>query len=80
MKEQASYPNLFQRVNLYLDDAMTHEDVTRFRNDINCNPSVHQAVEEEKKFRTFLRDNVCRRTASPTLIKMIKDKIRKVSV
>ncbi len=80
MKEQASYPNLFQRVNLYLDDAMTHEDVTRFRNDMKINPSVHQAVEEEKKFRNFLRDNVCRRTASPTLIKMIKDKIRKVSV
>lgn len=80
MKEQASYPNLFQRVNLYLDDAMTHEDVARFRNDMKSNPSVHQAVEEEKKFRTFLRDNVCRRTASPTLIKMIKDKIRKVPV
>ena len=78
MKEQASYPNLFQRVNLYLDDAMTHDDVVRFRTDMTNIPSVHQAVEEEQRFRSFLRTNVNRRTASPALIKMIKDKIRRV--
>lgn len=80
MKEQASYPNLFQRVNLYLDDAMTNEDVTRFRLEMISNPSIHQAVEEEQRFRSFLRSNVNRRSASPALIKTIKDKIRKVSV
>ncbi len=80
MKEQASYPNLFQRVNLYLDDAMTNDDVTRFRLEMISNPSIHQAVEEEQRFRSFLRSNVNRRSASPALIKTIKDKIRKVSV
>lgn len=80
MTEQASYPNLFQRVNLYLDDAMTHDDVTRFHSDMKNNPSIHQAVEEEQRFRSFLRSNVNRRTASPALIKTIKDKIRRVSV
>ncbi len=68
--------DVLQRVNLYLDGAMTQEAASNFRSEMNHNPAVNEALNHEQSFRDLLRNSVHRRKASPSLIQNIKDKIR----
>lgn len=77
MRDHQPNSDLFQRVNLYLDRAMTQDDEVSFRNEMNQNPAVIEAMNHEQSFRDLLKNSVNRRKASPTLIQNIKDKIRK---
>ena len=80
MRDHQPNSDLFQRVNLYLDRAMTQDDEVSFRNEMNQNPAVIEAMNHEQSFRDLLKNSVNRRKASPTLIQNIKDKIRKSPV
>ena len=77
MRDQQPNSDVFQRVNLFLDRAMTQEDEVSFRNEMNQNPAVSEALHHEQSFRDLLKNSVNRRKASPALIQSIKDKIRK---
>jgi hypothetical protein len=77
MRDHQPNSDLFQRVNLYLDRAMTQDDEVSFRKEMNQNPAVIEAMNHEQSFRDLLKNSVNRRKASPTLIQNIKDKIRK---
>ena len=67
---------VLQRVNLYLDGAMTQEAAANFRSEMNHNPAVTEAFQHEQSFCDLLKNSVHRRKASPNLIQHIKDKIR----
>jgi hypothetical protein len=77
MRDHQPNSDLFQRVNLYLDRAMTQDDEVSFRKEMNQNPAVIEAMNHEQSFRDLLKNSVNRRKASPTLIQNIKDRIRK---
>lgn len=78
MREQQPNSEVFQRVNLFLDRAMTQEDVSRFKQEVTHNPAVTVALQEEQLFRDLLKNSVSRRKASPALIQNIKDSIRQM--
>lgn len=77
MRDHQPNPDLFQKVNLYLDRAMTQEDEVSFRHEMHNNPAVTEALHHEQSFRDLLKNSVNRRKASPSLIQSIKDNIRK---
>jgi hypothetical protein len=76
MRDHKPNQDVFQRVNLYLDRAMTQEDAVNFQQEISKNPAMTEALQHEQNFRDLLKNNVQRRKASPMLIQSIKDKIR----
>jgi hypothetical protein len=67
---------LFQRVNLYLDRAMSTEEVSNFQNEVSLDPAAGNVLQSEQSFRDTLKNSVNRRKASPSLIQSIKDKIK----
>ena len=77
MRDHQPNPDLFQKVNLFLDRAMTQEDEVSFRYEMHNNPAVTEALHHEQSFRDLLKNSVNRRKASPSLIQSIKDNIRK---
>jgi hypothetical protein len=77
MRDHQPNQDLFQRVNLYLDRAMSQEDEVNFQQELSKNPAVTEALLNEQSFRDLLKNSVYRRKASPALIQSIKDKIRK---
>jgi hypothetical protein len=77
MRDRQPNQDVFNKINLYLDRAMTQEDEVHFRHELNQNPAVNEALYEEQSFRDLLKNSVHRRTCSPALIQSIKDKIRK---
>jgi hypothetical protein len=76
MRDHKPNQDVFQRVNLYLDRAMTQEDAVNFQQEISKNPAMTEALQHEQNFRDLLKNNLQRRKASPMLIQSIKDKIR----
>ena len=77
MRDHQPNQEMFQRVNLYLDRAMSQEDEVNFRQDMSANPSITEAFNHEQSFRDLLKNSVNRRKALPALIQSIKDNIRK---
>jgi hypothetical protein len=76
MRDHKPNQDVFQRVNLYLDRAMTQEDAVNFQQEVSKNPAMTEALQHEQNFRDLLKNNLQRRKASPMLIQSIKDKIR----
>ena len=77
MRDPQQLPDdVYRRVNLFLDGAMTQMDEVSFRSEITQNPAVTEALQHEQSFRDMLRNSVHRRKASSELIQSIKDKIR----
>lgn len=77
MRDPQQLPDdVYRRVNLFLDGAMTQMDEVSFRSEMTQNPAVTEALQHEQSFRDMLRNSVHRRKASSELIQSIKDKIR----
>lgn len=71
-----NHQELFQKVNLYLDNALSAEEQTALLQEINSNPLSLELLSKEQKFRDFVKTRTERRSASPELIKSIREKIR----
>ena len=67
----------FSRVNMYLDRALSREDEQAFLQEVKHNQGATDALHSEQSFRELIRNNVPRHKASPDLIQVIKEKIRK---
>ncbi len=80
MRDHQPNQEVFQRVNLFLDRAMSQEDELIFRNELDSNPVANEVLQHEQNFRDLLKNSVNRRKASPALIQSIKDKIRMAPV
>jgi len=68
---------LKNKVNMYLDNALSSEDETQFLNQVQDNPSFNEILVKEKSFRKLIKNNVPRRKVSDDLIKGIMRKISK---
>ncbi len=79
MRENSTTGNVYQRVNLFLDRGMTHEDETHFKSELSLNPNIANAFEKEQNFRDYLRSSVEKVKASPEMIQTIREKIRTAS-
>jgi hypothetical protein len=77
MRDHQPNSEALQRVNLYLDRALSQEETTRFQQEAIKNPAMSEALQQEQNFRDLLKNSVNRRKASPVLIQSIKDSIRK---
>jgi len=76
MRDHQPPQECFQRVNMYLDRALSREDEQSFLQDVKHYPSVNDALAKEQSFRELIRNNLPRHKASADLIQVIKEKIR----
>ena len=67
---------LYQRVSMYLDNALNTDEQSALMHEINTNPVCLEMLSKEQNFREFVKSRIHRRTASPALIQAIRDKVR----
>jgi predicted lactoylglutathione lyase len=67
---------LYQKVSMYLDNALSTEEQSVLMHEINTNPVCLEMLSKEQHFREFVKSRIHRRTASPALIQAIRDKVR----
>ncbi len=75
--DQNGFKDIIKKVNMYLDNELAQEDQSQLINDINTNPEYHQILEDEKKFRKFIKSKINRQKPSPDFLKSLKEKIRR---
>ena len=75
MSNHNTNKDLTNKVNMYLDNALSSEDETQFLNQMQDNPSFNKILDKEKSFRKLIKNNVPRRKVSDDLIKGIMRKI-----
>ncbi len=77
MMSDHNYNNqdLTNKVNMYLDNALSREDESQFLNQMQDNPSFNEILVKEKSFRKLIKNNVPRRKVSKDLIQGIMRKI-----
>ncbi len=71
-----NYQDFREKIDMYLDHALSREDESAMMQRINQDPAAGRIYYTEKSFRDFLKKNIHRSTVSPNLIQTIKDKIR----
>jgi hypothetical protein len=69
--------DLFKTVNLFLDKQLNNEAEKELLHEVTQNPAAQRLLSNEQDFRTLIKNNIERKTASPELIETIKLKIRK---
>ncbi len=67
--------DLTNKVNMYLDNALSSEDESQFLNQMQDNPSFNEILVKEKSFRKLIKNNVPRRKVSKDVIQGIMRKI-----
>ena len=67
--------DLTNKVNMYLDNALSSEDESKFLNQMQDNPSFNEILVKEKSFRKLIKNNVPRRKVSKDVIQGIMRKI-----
>lgn len=77
MMSDHNYNNqdLTNKVNMYLDNALSSEDATQLLNQMQDNPSFNEILVKEKSFRKLIKNNVPRRKVSKDVIQGIMRKI-----
>ena len=78
MKAPGNFNNLSDRVNLYLDKALSQEDESKLLREVDDDPRYRGVLDREQDFRSFVKNNIRRSSVSPDLIHSIKEKIRNV--
>lgn len=76
MSHLNNHQELYQKVSLYLDNALSADEQLALMQEINSNPHSLELLSKEQRFRDFVKARTERRTASPALIQAIKEKIR----
>lgn len=71
-----NHQELFQKVSLYLDNALSAEEQSALMQEINSDPHTLELLSKEQRFRDFVKARTERRSASPALIQAIREKIR----
>lgn len=76
MRNQDNARNLRSKINLYFDNALSHEEQDSLLNQVESDPRCSKMFKKEKTFRDYIKNNVKRSSVSPDLIQSIKDSIR----
>ncbi len=72
---QFSISDLVRKINLYLDGDLNQTEERALMKEIKANPQYTRILNQEKKFKEFLKARLQRREPSPALIQSIKDSI-----
>lgn len=72
----ANQQELYQKVCMYLDNALSIEEQNALMSEINTNPACLDMLSKEQNFREFVKSRIHRRSASPALIQAIREKVR----
>ncbi len=75
MSDHNHNQDLTNKVNMYLDNALSNEDEMKLLNQMQDNPSFNKILVKEKSFRKLIKNNIPRRKVSDDLIKGIMRKI-----
>jgi len=67
--------DLTNKVNMYLDNALSSEDEMKLLNQMQDNKSFNEILVKEKSFRKLIKNNIPRRKVSDDLIQGIMRKI-----
>ena len=67
--------DLTNKVNMYLDNALSSEDESQLLNQMQDNTSFNEILVKEKSFRKLIKNNVPRRKVSKDVIQGIMRKI-----
>ena len=76
MRSPGKIQDFRQKIDLYLDNALTNDETTEFENAASTNPEFGRLLESESKFRNLLKSKVKRSTCSDNLINNIKNNIK----
>ena len=76
MRKRENYQSFRQKIDMYLDNALSHADEKDFVAQINDDPACSRLYASEKNFRDMIKNNIRRPNVSPNLIQTIKEKIR----
>ncbi len=76
MRSPEQMEDFRQKIDLYLDNALTTEESTDFVNAANSNPEYTELLERASEFRNLLKTKVKRSTCSENLINNIKNNIK----
>ena len=71
MSDQKTQNDIQTKVSLFLDNSLSKEEKIQFISEMQNNPGISEMVANEKSFRSFIKNNVPRRKASPNLIEGI---------
>ncbi len=69
--------NLFNRVELYLDNQLDKDEERNLLTEIKTNPSYIEILGREQSFREFIKTKISRRKVSPALVQTIKEQIQR---
>jgi hypothetical protein len=77
MKESLQ-PNqdIYQEVNLYLDNQLDSEFHNEFQKKIDTNPQYSKVLQQEQDFRNLIKEKVNRHNGPNDLLQNIKQKLR----
>lgn len=76
MSDQNYTSDLTNKVNMYLDNALSNEEQVKLLNQMQDDPSFNALLTKEKSFRKLIKNNVPRRKVSDDFIKGIMRKIK----
>lgn len=76
MSHLNNHQELYQKVSMYLDNALSMDEQSALMQEINSNPLSLEMLSNEQNFRDFVKSRIQRCTASPALIQAIKEKVR----
>ena len=62
-----------RRLSLFLDGALSENDRDQFINDVNASDQNKEELENERAFRSFLKNKITRKTASQSIKNSIRD-------
>ena len=76
MKHSNKINEIQKKINLYLDQALNDEDQLKMMEQVNANPDYPHMINQERNFRTFLKNKVQRSHVSSELIQTIINKVK----
>ncbi len=76
MNEQNGHQEIYQKVNLFLDNQLNSEDQQDFISKIESNPSYSQVYKQEQIFRSIIKEKVNRHNVNSELMQTIMRKLK----
>lgn len=73
--ENPNHNEIFNRVNLYFDNALGETEKKDLLHQVDCDPKCSKIFHKEQTYRNFIKKNITRPSVSLDLIKSIKDSV-----
>ena len=75
MIEKHDALSFINKVHEYLDNALSESECSQFISDIHHNPALLAILNKERNMRTFMKNNIERKTVENKFIESIKGKL-----